>query len=143
MQRQVAALLEVRQTTVFLRGPKCTRIIYGLYGCLRGTHFTLSRLRSQTAMDNGRRLAFNRSKAPVPRAGNAIGFQRLFHMLLQKRDQPVLVECKNIPVSCVYVSSAATGNATVNFTLSGTATNNRTILPFLHHQPVIQTVIIL
>ncbi|MFN8247515.1 MAG: M43 family zinc metalloprotease [Ferruginibacter sp.] len=89
--------------------------------------FTLNQAtRSQTAMDNSpRRLALISSKACTARAGNAIGFSTAIPYAITETGPAGA--CPNVKTFQyrVYVSSAATGNATVNFTLSGTATNNR------------------
>lgn len=92
-------------------------------------------LRCQTVMDNSpRRTSLALSKACVTRAANSIGFSSVVAAI------PLSVLETGLPGACpntktytvnLYVSSMATGNATVSFTSSGTATlnNDFTISP--------------
>ena len=92
-------------------------------------------LRCQTVMDNSpRRTSLSLSKACLARAANSIGFSSTASAI------PLTVLETGLPGACpntktytvnLYVSSAATGNAIVTFTSSGSATlnNDFTISP--------------
>lgn len=83
-------------------------------------------LRCQAAIDNSpRRFTLMSSKACVARAGNAIGFSSAVPLVIDETGN--VGGCPNTKSYTfnLYVSSTATGNATVTFsTAGGTATQN-------------------
>lgn len=83
-------------------------------------------LRCQAAMDNSpRRFTLMSSKACVARAGNAIGFSSAVPLVINETGNAGGCPNTKSYTFNLYVSSMATGNATVTFSTSGgTATQN-------------------
>lgn len=83
-------------------------------------------LRCQAVMDNSpRRFSLMASKACVARAGNAISFNTSAPVIVNETGNSGACPNSKTYTFTVYVSAAATGNATVNFSFTGsTATQN-------------------
>jgi len=93
-------------------------------GCLN-TFTANQAARCQVVMDNSpRRLTLISSKACDARPGNAIGFSSAAPQAITETGNAGA--CPNVKTYSfnIYVSSQATGNATINFTGGGTATLN-------------------